>query len=60
MTKGKHWLYLVGLIFIEAILAFICFMAGPPISYLGLAFIGLANVEFIVAIIVGLKNSAKK
>lgn len=57
MTTGKHWLYLFGLIFVEAVLAFWCFVVGPPISYLGLAIVILANIEFIIATITGVKNS---
>ena len=60
MTKRKHWLYLFGIMFVEAILAFGCFMAGPPISYVGLILVGLANLEFIVAMITAIKSGTKK
>lgn len=60
MTKGKQWLWLLILIVMEGALAFVCYQAGTPLSYVGLALVILANVEWIGAAIVGLMNASKK
>lgn len=60
MTKGKQWLWLLILIIVEGVLAFVCYLAGTPLSYVGLVLIILANVEWIGAAILGLMNAGKK
>lgn len=60
MTKGKHWLWLLVLIVVEGVLAFVCYQAGTSLSYVGLALVILANVEWISAAIIGLMSAGKK
>lgn len=60
MTKPKHWLGLFYILTVEAILAFICFQAGPPASYIGLALVILGNIKLIGAVVLRLVNVLKK
>jgi hypothetical protein len=60
MTKGKQWLWLLMLIVVEGALAFVCYQAGTPLSYLGLVLVVIANVEWIAATIIALMNAGKK
>ena len=59
MTKPKHWLYLFSIILVEAALALCFFMAGPPLSYIGLGLILLANIKIIIGIVIGGTNVGK-
>lgn len=51
---------LLGLTFVEAILAFLCFMANPPVSYFGLAFVLIAFVQWPAAAVIWFVSSSKK
>lgn len=49
MTTGKQWLGLLTFVIVEAVLAFLCFQAGSPLSYVGIILVIAANVEWIGA-----------
>lgn len=60
MTTGKHWLGLLALILIEAVLAFLSFIAGPPFSFAGLVLVIAGNIQLIGAVIAAYINLGKR
>lgn len=51
LTK-KHWLKLFAVLVAEAILAFICFMVGPPIAYIGIAAVILGFIQSVAMVFI--------
>jgi hypothetical protein len=60
MTKSVQWFYLLILIIVQGVLATLCFLAGPPFSYIGFILVIAGNIEWIGAAILGLTNISKK
>lgn len=59
MTKGKHWFSLSMFIIAEAVLAFVCF-TYPPFGFIGLILVVAANIEWVAAAIIGIRNLSKQ
>ena len=60
MSKPVHWLLLLGLSLLEAVLAYLCFVAGPPIAFFGLILVCAPTVQLVWAIIATFHFAAKR